>query len=183
MMICINVMTRTLRNILYTRRWVENNRNKSNAYKMAWAKANPEMERARIKTWRKAHPEKTRMWSANYAKAHPETAKAWAKTNPDKKRKHAHDRRARVLGAGGSFTVEQFKALGNVCLCCGLDSTELAELGRMLVPDHVMPISKGGSNGITNIQPLCQGKDGCNQHKGAKHTDYREKPCSTKKQY
>jgi 5-methylcytosine-specific restriction endonuclease McrA len=74
----------------------------------------------------------------------------------------------RTLAAEGCFTRSEFKALclryGNVCLCCGKR--------RVLVPDHVIPLSRGGSNDISNIQPLC-GK--CNASKGARTIDYRKK--------
>jgi hypothetical protein len=48
----------------------------------------------------------------------------------------------------------------------------------MLVPDHVKAIADGGSNYISNIQPLCHSNKagaigGCNNAKGAKHIDYR----------
>jgi 5-methylcytosine-specific restriction endonuclease McrA len=75
--------------------------------------------------------------------------------------------------AEGYFSEEEFKALGNVCKCCGLVESELVLLGRRLVPDHVIPLAKGGMNYISNIQPLCHGRGGCNNIKGAKHLDYR----------
>lgn len=67
---------------------------------------------------------------------------------------------------GGSFTAEEWKALcfqyGYKCLKCG-QSVELTV-------DHVVPVSKGGTNDISNIQPLCLS---CNSSKGAKTVDYR----------
>jgi len=36
--------------------------------------------------------------------------------------------------------------------------------------DHVLPVSKGGTSYISNIQPLCQP---CNSGKKDKHIDYR----------
>lgn len=36
---------------------------------------------------------------------------------------------------------------GNKCLCCGSD--------YKITKDHVIPLSKGGSSGLENIQPLC----------------------------
>ena len=40
----------------------------------------------------------------------------------------------------------------------------------VLVMDHVIPLSKGGSGDISNIQPLC---GPCNSSKGNRTTDYR----------
>jgi hypothetical protein len=38
-------------------------------------------------------------------------------------------------------------------LCCGRDEKELGCAGLKLVPDHVIALSRGGSNDISNIQP------------------------------
>jgi 5-methylcytosine-specific restriction endonuclease McrA len=94
-------------------------------------------------------------------------------TNPEHKRKQLeysmraiHARRARKQKQGGSYTAQEWRDLcalyGHVCLCCG-------EAAR-LTPDHVVPIAKGGSNDISNIQPLCLP---CNLRKATKTTDYR----------
>ena len=77
--------------------------------------------------------------------------------------------RARKLNAEGDFTSEEFEALceqhGNVCFRCGDGDV-------LLTPDHVIPLSVGGSNRITNIQPLC---GSCNSWKNIKVVDYRPK--------
>ncbi|MGH3145755.1 MAG: HNH endonuclease [Rubrobacter sp.] len=49
------------------------------------------------------------------------------------------------------------------CLCCGSSD-------KPLTPDHVVPLSLGGSNLIANIQPLCRS---CNARKNVKVVDYR----------
>ena len=41
------------------------------------------------------------------------------------------------------------------------------------MPDHVLPIARGGSGDVSNIQPLCFGKGGCNNRKSIKHIDFR----------
>ena len=82
----------------------------------------------------------------------------------------AAKRKTRITKAGGSFTPAEWKALcdfyGSKCLACG-------EV-KPLTADHIIPISKGGSSNIKNIQPLCLS---CNISKGNRHnTDYRTKP-------
>ena len=80
----------------------------------------------------------------------------------------ANVRWVRKFVALGKFTAKEFKdlssAYGNVCLRCGKS--------RPLVADHVIPIAKGGTNDITNIQPLCAR---CNGIKSDKSTDYRKR--------
>lgn len=49
------------------------------------------------------------------------------------------------------------------CLRCNKKDIELTI-------DHIIPLSKGGSNNIDNIQPLCRS---CNSLKGTKVIDYR----------
>lgn len=76
-----------------------------------------------------------------------------------------HRRRAQKE-KGESFTSKEWADLcaryGNICLCCG-------EV-KALTVDHVIPLSKGGTNDISNIQPLCKS---CNSSKNAKIIDYR----------
>ena len=69
--------------------------------------------------------------------------------------------------APGQFTkkewVELCNSYGNKCLACG-------KTGIYLSPDHVVPLSRGGSNYLENMQPLCLP---CNMSKNAKTIDYR----------
>ena len=69
--------------------------------------------------------------------------------------------------APGSFTFDEWYALCQKyefrCLRCG-------EQNVKLTVDHVVPLSKGGSHWISNLQPLC---GPCNSSKGVKDTDYR----------
>jgi 5-methylcytosine-specific restriction protein A len=51
---------------------------------------------------------------------------------------------------------------GHRCLSCGK--------GGKLSVDHVVPLAKGGTNDLSNIQPLCLR---CNQRKGTRVEDYR----------
>lgn len=78
-------------------------------------------------------------------------------------------RRALKRKAEGSYTSAEWKALcaryDHTCLCCGRKEPEIK-----LTVDHVIPLIKGGSNYIENIQPLCLS---CNSSKQTKTIDYR----------
>jgi 5-methylcytosine-specific restriction endonuclease McrA len=62
-------------------------------------------------------------------------------------------RRARQLEAEGAFTEVEVRALyaaqGGKCIYCKV------VLGDRFTRDHIKPLSKGGSNYISNIQLLC----------------------------
>jgi len=126
-----------------------------------------------------------RIRSARYYVAHPDRAKAASKKWRDKDREHVNAvsieyaknhraqyrahciaRRTKKTEAGGSFTAKEWLDLcseyDNKCLCC--------KKRRKLTADHVIPISKGGTSWINNIQTLCLS---CNCSKGDKCTDYR----------
>lgn len=129
-----------------------------------------EKQRVCKRLWRKEHPEEHRAQQTKYRKDHPERdrakALAWAKNNPDKKRAKDQRYRTSKTGAGGSFTALEWKnlcnAYGNRCLCCGKK--------RKLTADHVIPVSKGGTSNIDNIQPLCKP---CNSGKRDGTLDFR----------
>ena len=76
-------------------------------------------------------------------------------------------RRSAIKNSTGSFTKQEWRELlekyGDKCLCCG--SKEKITL------DHITPLSKGGSNSIDNIQPLCSV---CNRKKWKDIIDYRK---------
>ena len=99
--------------------------------------------------------------------------KRWRRENPQKMSVQLARRRAQKLSAEGDFTVEEFEALcekyGNACLRCG-------DREALLTPDHVVPLSLGGTNLTENIQPLC---GNCNSWKNVKVTDYRPKAIPT----
>jgi len=94
-------------------------------------------------------------------------AKEWGKRNPDKlrsiRRNTTRKRKARLVNAEGSHTQKQIlellKKQRYKCMNCGLSVKDSYHV------DHIMPLKKGGSNYIKNIQILCPS---CNVHKQAK---------------
>lgn len=92
----------------------------------------------------------------------------WLKQHPERAVVYKNVRRGR-LGGGGSFTAKEWELLkleyNNMCLCCKRFEPEIK-----LTVDHVIPISKGGSTDIGNIQPLC---GSCNSQKYTSTFDFR----------
>lgn len=123
-----------------------------------WAKEHPQQQYKRTKRWRDNNPQRTQF-----------LARRWATTNRDAVCAIQHARRARVLGNGGRYTAGEWVFLKRQynyhCLCCGR-----REPAIVLTADHVLPISRGGSSFIENIQPLCIT---CNKIKHVKFIDYR----------
>jgi 5-methylcytosine-specific restriction endonuclease McrA len=94
--------------------------------------------------------EKKQVYHRNYCAKHPD------------KIAHLKARRyAREKGAEGSHTLTEWESLKKQfnyrCAICG-------EI-KPLTIDHIIPLSKGGSDYISNIQPLCRN---CNSKKNNK---------------
>lgn len=121
------------------------------AYLKKWKLRNPDYERI----WREKNRDKKNNNQRKYVQKHPEKIKVSNATYFTRRTK-----------AGGSFTAQEWKSLCRFydyrCLCCHKKTK--------LTPDHIIPVSKGGTSNIENIQPLCLP---CNCRKRARIIDYR----------
>jgi 5-methylcytosine-specific restriction endonuclease McrA len=132
----------------------------------AWMKANPESNRANVKQWRKKYPAKRNAQTAKHYAANSGRIKArdraYGKAHPEIGRASANRRRVRLRGCGGEHTVELindlFRLQKGKCSNC---KTVLAKYEV----DHVMPLIRGGSDDISNLQLLCVR---CNRSKGTR---------------
>lgn len=140
------------------------------AYEAKWRMANPEKARESSAKWYSKNRERVTAKNAEWQEENREKVRAksakWQAANRDKSNAKTHRRRTRKTNAGGSFTASEWRKLckryDGRCLRCG-EKTKLTA-------DHVIPVSKGGSSNISNIQPLCLS---CNSSKGNKTIDFR----------
>ncbi len=74
--------------------------------------------------------------------------------DPEKSREKTRSRRSLRFNAKGSHTLEQKKQkleyFGNKCVYCKKDLIEV-----VMHWDHVIPLSRGGAEFISNLRPSC----------------------------
>lgn len=152
--------------------WYAINRDIALAHMRAQYAANPEKQRKAVRAYRQKNLAAVQAREAAY-RAQPENirraverAMAWARANPERRRKIAarwrkqhpafgrlarQCRRARKLAARGYATVEQIEArvayYGGKCAYCGGPYEHL---------DHVVPLSRGGTEWPANFRPACK---------------------------
>lgn len=90
--------------------------------------------------------------------------RTWDREHRERARFLAGRKEARRRGSIGNHTFEEWEGLKRkynyTCPSCGKSEPDIK-----LTEDHIIPISRGGSNYINNIQPLCAG---CNSSKHTK---------------
>lgn len=130
-----------------------------------------EQNSAYRKAWEEEHKEARQAYFREYKEKFPEKLKAakskWKSSNKDAVNASTHKRRSLLKESAENYTAEEWQNLCKdyeyACLACGCSDL-------CLTVDHVVPISKFGSNSIDNIQPLCQP---CNSRKNNQTIDYR----------
>lgn len=132
----------------FNKRWRAENREAYLAYHAKYRAENPEVVRERYRQWEARNPKHAVEWVAN---------------NRERARENVRRRRSRLRGAT-TFEIRSRDILRLLdrhrweCVYCG----ESLRAGYHI--DHVVPISRGGSNGVGNILPAC---DFCNVSKNS----------------
>jgi len=145
----------------YKAKYYVENREEKKAATAKYRADNPENVLASRAKYRAKNRGKIKERCSKWRAENPDYDAKYRKANPDKARVKESRRRASLANAQGTHTADQLKARfdyqGNKCVYC--DSTE------NLHADHMIPLSRGGTNFASNMAPACAS---CNLSKGAK---------------
>ena len=121
-------------------------------YSADWIKENPYSRRKAAQKWYEKNAERQ-----------VERALKWQRDNPEKSRANVRNRNALRKSAHGKHTAAEVLAMLEKqkwkCVGCG------ASIKTKRHIDHIIPLSRGGRNDISNLQGLCVR---CNCSKSAK---------------
>lgn len=123
-----------------------------------WREKNKEYKKKKDREYQKKNRKRILIYQKEWKKQNKELfyaqIKDWLNRNKDRRaiisRKYNHKRRS-ILKDAGTFTYEQWieklKLFNYRCADC--------KKKTKLTIDHIKPLSKGGTNTIDNIQPMC----------------------------
>jgi len=138
-------------------------KNKSKIYKSE----HKEYCKQYFKKWHASNKENRSEYNKKWELKNKEHRKRYIKNNMDRYSYNCSRRRARKNNADGSHTKNEWELLKNqynyTCPSCYKKEPEI-----ILTEDHIVPLSKNGSDYINNIQPLCRS---CNC---SKHTEIKK---------
>ncbi len=125
----------------------------------------------RTRLYYKKNQEERKNYSRKYYQAHLEEYTSYNKEYRQKEleyfREHARYRRALEVGARGNYTKVQWEArinfFGRRCFNCGCNWDTLVPNDQTV--EHMIPLSRGGSNWPSNLRPACRS---CNSKKRTK---------------
>jgi len=149
------------------RAWYDANKEYKAEYDKMRRDKNKEAISIKRKEWNDAHKEHNREVQRIYREKNREKTaanlKKWCKANPERRAVHYRTKRAMRNSAPGSHTANDilnlFALQKKKCACC------LKSIKNGYHVDHVIPLSRGGSNDKYNLQLLCAP---CNLSKSAK---------------
>lgn len=135
------------KSIAYLKKWRMNNEEKIKKFR----KDNREKLLLACRKYRSENLIKERKRVLEYNRTHKEERLAYARP---RYALYNNRRRIKKLNAPGRHTFGEWELLRKqynyTCPCCGEQEPRI-----WLTEDHIIPLSKGGSDNIENIQPLC----------------------------
>lgn len=140
------------------------------ARKLRYNEAHREEAKAYSRRYREEHPGDSVAYTRAWRDAHPGAFHEYYLQNKDRYRAHTQARRAALRGAEGSHDAKdisaQYARQRGKCFWRDVNEECAVSLRDGYHIDHVVPLSKGGSNGPENLVLACPT---CNLQKNAKH--------------
>lgn len=144
-------------NIKHHKIWYEKNKEYKLNYNKEWSKNNKDRHLFLQSRWLEVNIEKVR--ELKRTRPYRFYQNKWREKNKEKVRSYEHKRR-NAEGKFNSLEIKElYKKQKGKCVNC------VKSISGKYHIDHIVPISKGGTNWISNLQLLCPF---CNISKGAK---------------
>lgn len=150
------------------KQWVKDNPERVKEHNLKWHKKNPNYNSEQRSKYRIANPDSDRKYREANKEKLLENTRRWTHKHPEVYRAKCHKRRAHMIGNGGHYTpdeeMELFTWQEGRCHYCGdFLYTFYKQERTPYTIEHKTPISRGGSNDISNIALACAD---CNSEKG-----------------
>src|SRR5579864_384976 len=122
--------------------------------------------RAQIHAREKGYAERKRQYRQLHSEEYKRRRQEWERNHPDHVKAKKQRYRARKNELPDTLTGQEARYCRNYwdnrCAVCG----RAVGLWNTIALDHWIPVTRDGGTVATNIIPLCQGLDGCNNSKG-----------------
>lgn len=156
-----------------SRLWKATHPEKDGEYSLRYRRANLDKVRERNRHWERNNLDKARQAKRRYSVQNPEKVREknrrYRAAHPDKAATNLRNYKARKCAAQGTHTATDIEAQYQLqerrCKYCHCTMTDTPNLPNSRTVDHVIPLSRGGRNDLSNLVIACQH---CNFSKGDK---------------